>query len=201
LHCCPITFDARLYVRAADITSYLFLVDKTEPDSYMNYMRVLGIDPGLNITGYGIVESDGALPVIVEAGIIRTREKTAMEDRLLEIAHELTVIIEQFKPDAVAVENLYSHYNHPKTAITMGHARGIIFLKAAEANLQVFPYAATRIKKSLTGNGRASKRQMQLMICSTFGLKKVPEPPDIADALAAALCHCRAMIKKRTALV
>ncbi len=166
----------------------------------MNHMRVLGIDPGLNITGYGVIESDGALPVIVEAGIIRTREKTAMENRLLEIARELTAIIAQFEPDAVAVENLYSHYDHPRTAITMGHARGIIFLKAAEANLSVFPYAATRIKKSLTGNGRASKRQVQLMICSTFGLKEVPEPPDIADALAVALCHCRAKVEKRTAL-
>ena len=167
----------------------------------MNHMRVLGIDPGLNITGYGIIESDGTLPVIVEAGIIRTREKGTMESRLLEIARELTAIIKQFEPDVVAVENLYSHYEHPKTAIIMGHARGIIFLKAAEANLPVYPYAATRIKKSLTGNGRASKRQMQLMICSIFGLKEVPEPPDAADALAVALCHCRAKVEKRMALV
>ncbi len=166
----------------------------------MNYMRVLGIDPGLNITGYGIVESNDAVPVIVEAGIIRTHEKGTLESRLLEIAGELSGIIEQFNPDAVAVENLYSHYEHPKTAIIMGHARGIVFLKAAEADLPVYPYAATRIKKSLTGNGRASKRQMQLMICSIFGLKEVPEPPDAADALAVALCHCRAAVEKRTAL-
>lgn len=166
----------------------------------MSCMRVLGIDPGLNITGYGIIEGDAAAPVIVEAGVIWTHEKGTMESRLLEIARELTEIIEQFQPDTVAVENLYSHYEHPKTAIIMGHARGIIFLKAAEANLPVYPYAATRIKKSLTGNGRASKRQMQLMICSTFGLKEVPEPADAADALAVALCHCRAVAEKRTAL-
>jgi crossover junction endodeoxyribonuclease RuvC len=116
-----------------------------------------------------------------------------MAGQLKEIASELEGIITQFRPDAIAVEELYSHYDHPRTAIIMGHARGIIFLKAAEAGIEVFPYASTRIKKSLTGNGRAKKSQVQLMIKSTLELPDVPEPPDAADALAIALCHCRAM--------
>ena len=156
-------------------------------------MRILGIDPGLHITGYGLLETDSARTKVLEAGVIRTSEKDSMADKLREISSELEGIITQFRPDAIAVEDLYSHYDHPKTAIIMGHARGIIFLKAAEANIEVFPYASTRIKKSLTGNGRASKNQVQLMIKSALGLDRVPEPPDTADALAIALCHCRAL--------
>jgi len=93
----------------------------------------------------------------------------------------------------VAIEELYSHYDHPKTAIIMGHARGIVFLKAAEKGLTVYPYASTRVKKSLIGNGRATKGQVQLMIRSALGLSRTPDPPDAADALAVALCHCRAL--------
>ena len=156
-------------------------------------MRILGIDPGLHITGYGLLEADDREPRLIEAGVIRTSNRETMAVQLREIASELEEIIAQYKPDAIAVEDLYSHYNHPRTAIIMGHARGIIFLKAAEAGIKVYPYASTRIKKSLTGNGRAKKSQVQLMIKSTFDLTDLPEPPDTADALAIALCHCRAM--------
>ncbi len=158
------------------------------------YMRILGVDPGLNITGYSVLDAAGDNMTVVEAGVVRTNAKAPMASRLVEIAAEIEAVIAQHKPEAVAIEDLYSHYGHPKTAIIMGHARGIVFLKAAEAGLEVFPYAATRIKKSLTGNGRAPKRQVQLMITSTLGLADVPEPPDVADALAVALCHCRAMM-------
>ena len=158
----------------------------------MQYMRILGVDPGLSTTGYGILEGEGDRVSVVEAGVVRTNQRAPLESRLSEIAHEIGRIIAQLKPEAVAVEELYSHYGHPKTAIIMGHARGIVFLKAAEAGLPVFPYASTRVKKSLTGNGRASKRQMQLMIASSLGLDAIPEPADVADALAVALCHSRA---------
>ena len=153
-------------------------------------MRVLGIDPGLGITGYGIIEQENRRIRVIEAGVIRTNERQPMEARLSEIASELKAIIAESNPDAIAVEELYSHYQHPRTAIIMGHARGIVFLKAGEAGISVYPYASTRVKKSLTGNGRASKRQMQRMIMSTLSLGKLPEPPDAADALAIALCHC-----------
>ncbi len=169
-----------------------FLVDISPSCGYLSFMRVLGIDPGLNITGYGVLESQGDSHRVIEAGVIRTNAREPMAARLGEIARELGEIIAQFQPEAVAVEELYSHYAHPRTAIIMGHARGVIFLKAGEAGINVYPYSSTRIKKSLTGNGRANKMQMQLMIKSTLGLDSAPEPPDAADALAAALCHAMA---------
>ncbi|RKX27140.1 MAG: crossover junction endodeoxyribonuclease RuvC [Candidatus Zixiibacteriota bacterium] len=159
-------------------------------------MTVLGIDPGLNITGYGVLQvhdANGSGITLIEAGVIRTQQSETTARRLLEIASEIEGIMAQFKPDAMAIEDLYSHYQHPKTAIIMGHARGVVFLKAAEAGIEVFSYASTRIKKSLTGNGRASKAQMQRMVQSTLQLPTIPEPPDAADALAIALCHCRSL--------
>ena len=153
-------------------------------------MRVLGIDPGLYITGYAILEPKGSAFGLVEAGVVRTNRAETTAERLKELAHELQEIIAEYKPEAVAVEELYSHYAHPTTAIIMGHARGIVFLRAAEAGISVTEYAATRIKKSLTGNGRASKAQMQKMVQSTLGLRQLPEPADAADALAVGLCHC-----------
>ncbi len=154
-------------------------------------MKILGVDPGLNISGYGILESNGDRLVVVEAGVIRSRTDGDLPGRLLDIANELGNVMAQFEPEMMAIEELYSHYGHPRTAIIMGHARGVALQKAAEAGIPVFPYSATRIKKSLTGNGRASKRQMQMMITTTLGLAEVPEPPDVADALAVALCHAR----------
>ena len=156
-------------------------------------MRILGIDPGLNITGYGIIEISGDSVAVSEAGVVRTNAKDSMAERLLVIGRDIASVIDQFKPDAVAIEDLYSHYNHPRTAIIMGHARGIVFMKAAEAGIRIFPYSSTKVKNALTGNGRASKRQVQQMICSTLNLAGAPEPPDVADALAVALCHLRAV--------
>ncbi|MDP7204818.1 MAG: crossover junction endodeoxyribonuclease RuvC, partial [Pirellulaceae bacterium] len=98
-------------------------------------------------------------------------------------------VIRQHRPVAVAVEELYSHYRMPRTAILMGHARGVICLAAAQHEIPVYHYAATQIKKILTGNGRATKQQMQNAICREFGLATPPEPADVADALAIALCH------------
>ncbi len=155
-------------------------------------MRVLGIDPGLNITGYGLLDANNDSPIVVEAGVVRSNDKDQFSVRLCEIAREITGIIDQFRPDVIVVEELYSHYSHPITAIIMGHVRGVIYLKAAEANVPVVSYAATRIKKALTGNGRATKAQMQRMVSSSLRLPAIPEPPDAADALAVALCHCRA---------
>lgn len=163
------------------------------PYRNLPYMRVLGIDPGLQITGYGVIDTLSASPRLVEAGVIRTDERGTMAQRLREISVALDEILSEFAPEVVAIEELYSHYSHPKTAIIMGHARGVVFLKAAEKGLPVFPYASTRVKKSLVGNGRATKGQMQLMIRSALGLSETPDPPDAADALAVALCHYRAL--------
>ena len=154
---------------------------------------VLGIDPGLNITGYGLVEVAGHGPRLREAGVVRTRRGTSLEARLLEIHQGIAEIIAAFHPTVVAIEQLYSHYERPRTAILMGHARGVICLAAAEADVPIAHYAATHIKRLLTGNGRAPKPQVQLAICREFGLTQAPEPPDVADALAIALCHVHAV--------
>jgi len=158
-------------------------------------MRILGIDPGLQVCGYAVVEMDGYAEKLVEAGVLRIDTDRELEKRLNQIADDIGSILESFEPDVLAVEELYSHYAHPRTAILMGHARGVILQKAGEAGLKVKHFAATRIKKSLTGNGRASKGQMQRSIQTVLGLNKAPEPNDVADAIAAALC-CANTIKE-----
>jgi crossover junction endodeoxyribonuclease RuvC len=171
-----------------------FVIDISGRLPYLSSMRVLGIDPGLNITGYGILEADGDSPKVLEAGVLKSNPRWSLEERLKEMAAEMQGVIEQFRPDALAIEELYSHYNHPITAVVMGHVRGVLILKAVEQGIPITTYAATRIKKSLTGNGRATKEQMQRMVKVTLGLPNIPEPPDAADALAIALCHCRAIL-------
>ena len=148
---------------------------------------ILGIDPGLNITGYGIVAPDGMRAKIIEAGVVRTQTKD-MPTRLREIHDGVSEVIEQFRPRVMVVEQLYAHYNHPRKAILMGHARGAIFLAASLHGVPVLSYSATRIKKTITGHGRASKDQVQRTIQRELGLAEIPEPPDVADALAGALC-------------
>lgn len=151
-------------------------------------MIILGIDPGLQVCGYAAINPENGSDKLLEAGIIRTDSKVSLEKRLNQIATDITSLLEKFAPQIVAVEELYSHYKHPRTAILMGHARGVILQKSGEMNATVESFAATRIKKSLTGNGRASKMQMQRSIQSVLGLSQLPEPADVADAIAAALC-------------
>src|SRR3954470_7967384 len=160
-------------------------------------MRILGIDPGLRITGYGVVDYRPLRPKLVDGGVIRLKPKTSLADRLLELEIELDALIDEHKPDICAVEQLYSHYAHPRTAILMGHARGVILLVATRAGVRVEEYAANRIKQSLTGFGHAGKGQMQRTIQSIWNLAKPPEPPDVADALAVALCCGRAIGRQR----
>ncbi len=151
-------------------------------------MIILGIDPGLQVCGYALVEAARGDEKLVEAGVFRTDVSASLEARLDQIARDTASVLEKFSPEIVAVEELYSHYKHPKTAILMGHARGVILQYAARHDAAVESFAATRIKKSLTGNGRASKMQVQRAIQSVFGLSELPEPPDVADAIAVALC-------------
>jgi crossover junction endodeoxyribonuclease RuvC len=151
-------------------------------------MRILGIDPGLNVCGYACLETSGAEEKLIEAGVFRTDNSLATEIKLNRIAEDTESLLARFKPEIVAVEELYSHYAHPKTAILMGHARGVILQKCAEAGVEIKSFSATRIKKSLTGNGRASKEQVQKTIQTILSLPQLPEPSDVADAIAAALC-------------
>jgi len=150
---------------------------------------VLGIDPGLNVTGYGLVEVVGSRMVLREAGVIRSRRTDALETKLDEMYRGVTDVLTSFTPAVMSIEQLYSHYERPRTAILMGHARGVICLAATQAGVTIRHYAATQVKKTLTGNGRAPKAQVQLAICREFGLATAPEPHDVTDALAIALCH------------
>jgi crossover junction endodeoxyribonuclease RuvC len=151
--------------------------------------RVLGIDPGLNTTGYGCIEAAGSAVRVVEAGVVRGRARGSLALRVQEIHAGVRDAIAALRPGVVALEQLYSHYERPRTAILMGHARGVICLAAAEAGLDVVHYSATQIKKVLTGNGRAPKSQMQRAIQLELKLPTLPEPADVADALAVALTH------------
>jgi crossover junction endodeoxyribonuclease RuvC len=155
--------------------------------------RVIGIDPGLRITGYGVVDlNDGAIePSLVEGGIIRIDPNAPMEQRLGQLHEELNTIVTNLKPDCFAVEKLYAHYKHPRTAILMGHARGVILLCANQHNLPVQDWPSTEVKKALTGYGHASKEQVQQAVQTQCNLDEIPSPPDVADAIAIALCHAR----------
>jgi crossover junction endodeoxyribonuclease RuvC len=155
-------------------------------------LRILGIDPGLQVTGYAIVEVGTQRPLVREAGVIRSAEGRATPDlpiRLAVLYNSIVEVMDQFHPGIMAVEQLFAHYDHPRTAILMAHARGTVLLAAAQREISVISYNATRIKKTITGNGRASKDQVQRTIQRELNLDKLPEPPDVADALAAALCH------------
>lgn len=154
-------------------------------------LRILGIDPGLNVTGYGVVDFTRGGPAIVEAGTIQTDAKADVAGRIAQIHADLAEILAEHKPDAVAVEKLYAHYRHPRTSILMAHARGAILLACSQAGLSVRDLPATKVKKSLTGNGHASKRQVQRAVQAACKLDQSPEPPDVADALALALCAGR----------
>ena len=153
------------------------------------HIRTLGIDPGLNTTGYAVVETRNGRIDLVEAGVIRGRERGSLSGRLKEIYEGLCDVLGSLKPSALSIEELYSHYERPRTAILMGHARGVICLAATQHELTIHSYAATQVKRLLTGSGRAPKSQMQNAICREFGLSSPPEPPDVADAMAIALCH------------
>jgi len=154
-------------------------------------MRILGVDPGLEGTGYGLIEvTDAGGVKLVEAGVICTKVRLPLAERLLQISRELRQVIAEFQPEVVALEDLYSAYAHPRTAILMGHARGVVCLAAAEAGLTVAGYPPARIKQSLVGSGRASKEQVGRMVALRLGLAEVPKPDHVTDALAAALTHC-----------
>ena len=144
-----------------DVAHSAFPIDSSFP------VRILGIDPGLNITGYAVLErvaKEPKSPRVVEAGVVRGTKGQSLVDRLLEIHRGVTDVIGTLKPAVMALEQLYSHIAHPRTSILMGHARGVICLAAAEAGIPVVHYPSTQIKRILTGNGRASKLQMQQAI-------------------------------------
>jgi len=152
-------------------------------------MRViLGVDPGLNTTGYGVIDVSTGKVRLLEAGVVRSRAKE-LAQKVREIYEGIREVLGMFSPEVLAMEKLYTHYDRPTTAILMGHARGCICLAAAQSDIEVVSYEATKVKKLLTGSGRATKDQVQRAIKLELGLHEYPDPPDVADALALALCH------------
>ena len=159
--------------------------------AYTCFMVIAGIDPGLQRTGYAVLRSAsrGRLGIL-DAGIITSDAGLDLAGRLRQIAEGLEAVLDEHRPELVAVEELYAHYKHPRTAILMGHARGLALLAAARRGIPVRGLPATAVKKALTGNGRASKAQIQRAVKVTLGLQALPEPPDVADAMAIALAAC-----------
>ena len=153
-------------------------------------MKILGIDPGLLRTGYGIIETAGPEKMkLLEAGVIKTSPGDGISRRVSDIYKNLTEVIKEHKPSVLVLEKLYSHYKHPATSILMGHARGVICLACGMNGVELVSYPSTRIKKAITGNGRAGKHQVQRMVKSLLGLHTAPEPVDISDALAMAISY------------
>ncbi|RIK69176.1 MAG: Holliday junction resolvase [Planctomycetota bacterium] len=165
--------------------------------TYTDRSRVLGIDPGLDRTGYAVVEMP--LGRVIEAGLIRSNARRRLEERLVELADGIEEVMKEHCPTLVGVEELFAHYAHPKTAILMGHARGIVLLTAARRGVEVMGILPNRVKKMLTGNGHASKLQMQKAVAVTLGLPRLPEPSDVADAIAIAWCAGRLETQIRAA--
>lgn len=149
-------------------------------------MRVLGIDPGYNIIGYGVIETDGCK--VVDYGVITTPKTMSISERLHTIFKACNELMETFKPDQVAFEELFFNTNST-TAIPVAEARGVLIVACKEYTNKLFEYTPLQIKQALTGNGRAEKKQVQFMVKNILGLSSVPKPDDAADALAVALCH------------
>ena len=152
-------------------------------------MIVLGIDPGTATTGYGVVSGDGTRPpTLVECGVIRTRPRDPLAERLREIHEGVTELIARHRPTAVVVEDVF-YAKNVRTTVVLGHARGVVLLAGAQAGVEVYEYPPAEIKKAVVGSGVASKEQVQFMLARLLRLKAVPTPSDAADGVAAALTY------------
>jgi len=158
-------------------------IDQTVPTR-----SFLGVDPGLRRTGYALLERSAAGPDLREAGVIRSKPGLSLAARVLEIGTGLREVIQEFKPEAMAIEQVFSLGRNPKSALLMAHARGAILMVAAELEVPIIHFTPTQVKRLLTGSGRASKEQMQHAVTRELRLERLLEPNDVADASAIALC-------------
>ena len=161
-------------------------------------MRTFGIDPGSARTGYGCVETVGSRHRVITCGAIATSVHAPFADKLLQIHRQLTALIQECRPDWVAVENLF-HAVNVRSALKLGHARGVAMLAAVEAGVPVIEYTPAEIKRAVVGYGRAEKQQVQHMVKMLLGLPAPPSPHDAADALAVAICHVHSFVPARLA--
>ncbi len=152
-------------------------------------MRILGIDPGLRVAGYGCINLQGnsVSPKIVEAGAIRMNADNTISFRLKQLHDDICEIIAELSPEVLAVEKIFTHEDHLSTATIMGHARGVILLAGEQSSLPLIELTPAEIKKSVTGNGRATKEQVQHAVANILKLSETPKPSDVADALAIAI--------------
>src|SRR5262245_42422742 len=144
-------------------------------------MRIVGIDPGLSLTGYACVEMVPSQPepVLVEAGVFRLKSRSSLADRLGQLFDDLARLLDELKPERMVVEKLFSHYLHVRTGILIGHARGVVLLAGQVAGVEVGELGATEVKRAVTGNGHATKEQVQRAVMNQCGLTQMPEPPDV----------------------
>lgn len=151
-------------------------------------MRIIGIDPGYAICGYGIIEADRGRMKILDYGVIETHKSAPFAERLLTISDEIDTLLEKWKPEVMAVEELFFAQNKT-TAMATAHARGAIITAGARRDVEVFEYTPSQVKKAVTGMGRAEKEQVQMMVKVLLNLEAIPKPDDAADALAIAICQ------------
>ena len=157
--------------------------------------RVLGIDPGLRTTGYGVIEFGAGRARLVEAGVVTPNVKGSLEHRLRELHEGISAVVASTLPSAMVIEELYSTYKNPLTAIMMGHARGVLCLAGAQYNVPVHTLAHSLVKRALIGSGAARKDQVNQMVTQLLGLRRRPEPNDVTDALALALAFCNRSLR------
>ena len=164
-----------------------------ELGSDRTHMRILGIDPGLSLTGYGCVDlaSDGDEPTLVEAGVLRLKARSTMAFRLGQLYEDLCELLDELKPESMVVEELFTHHRYVRTGLLMAHARGVVLLAGQVRGIELEELAVTEIKRAITGNGHATKEQMQQAVMNQCRLLQPPSPPDVADAIAIALCAAR----------
>lgn len=157
-----------------------------------NAQRILGIDPGLHITGYGVIDLVSCNrvlePKLVEGGTVRARDSDAFPLRLQTLFDGISEVLREHTPDVVVIEELFSTYAHPRSALLMAHARGVLMLAAQLQNVPVHGFTPNEVKQVVTGNGHATKSNVQMAVKTRLKLNAAPHPPDVADALAIALC-------------
>lgn len=151
-------------------------------------MLVLGIDPGTQITGYGVISGSTACPLLVECGVIRTQARDPLPSRLKEIFDGVSELMARHRPDVLSIEDVF-YARNVRTTVTLGHARGVILLAGQQAGVRVHEMSPAEIKKSVVGSGSATKEQVQFMLTRLLRLKSVPKPSDAADGVAAALAY------------
>ncbi len=156
-------------------------------------MKILGIDPGLGIVGYSIVEYDGETPVLLHSGSIQTQKGTRESARLLEIFEDMTTIVEKYKPDCAAIEKLFFFRNRT-TVMPVAHARGVILIVLEKFKIPIFEYTPMEVKQVLTGYGRADKKEVEQMVKLSLGVDTLPKLDDTVDSIAIAICHTRSIM-------